>query len=54
LRVRYGDFDWPEPAGALRGADKLMLISGTRVGARAETPRGHDAACGRHRHLRAS
>ena len=40
--VRYGDFDRPEslPA-ALRGADKLMLISGTRVGARV---RQHRAA----------
>ena len=33
--VRYGDFDRPESLrAALRGADKLMLISGTRVGAR--------------------
>jgi NAD(P)H dehydrogenase (quinone) len=33
--VRYGDFDKPEtlPA-ALKGTDKLLLISGTRVGAR--------------------
>lgn len=33
--VRYGNFDEPESLGpALRGADKLLLISGTRVGAR--------------------
>ena len=40
--VRFGDFDQPktlEPA--IRGADKLMLISGTRVGARV---RQHRAA----------
>jgi NAD(P)H dehydrogenase (quinone) len=33
--VRYGDFDKPETLPvALRGAHKLLLISGTRVGAR--------------------
>ncbi|WP_428410339.1 SDR family oxidoreductase [Hyphococcus sp.] len=33
--VRYGDFDKPETlAGAVKGADKMLLISGTRVGAR--------------------
>jgi NAD(P)H dehydrogenase (quinone) len=33
--VRYGDFDKPETlVEAVRDADKLMLISGTRVGAR--------------------
>jgi NAD(P)H dehydrogenase (quinone) len=33
--VRYGDYDKPESLGAaLQGADKLLLISGTRVGAR--------------------
>jgi len=33
--VRYGDFDKPETLPvALRGADTLLLISGTRVGAR--------------------
>lgn len=33
--VRYGDFDKPATLPvALRGADKLLLISGTRVGAR--------------------
>ncbi len=33
--VRYGDFDKPETLGAaVRGADKMLLISGTRVGAR--------------------
>jgi NAD(P)H dehydrogenase (quinone) len=33
--VRYGDFDEPGSLqDALRGADKLLLISGTRVGAR--------------------
>jgi NAD(P)H dehydrogenase (quinone) len=33
--VRYGDFDKPETLPvALRGANKLLLISGTRVGAR--------------------
>ena len=33
--VRYGDFDKPETLlEAVQGADKMMLISGTRVGAR--------------------
>ena len=33
--VRYGDFDKPETLrAALKGTDKLLLISGTRVGAR--------------------
>jgi NAD(P)H dehydrogenase (quinone) len=33
--VRYGDFDKPETLlGAVTGADKMLLISGTRVGAR--------------------
>ncbi|MBF9153129.1 SDR family oxidoreductase [Novosphingobium jiangmenense] len=33
--VRYGDFDKPETlADAVQGADKMLLISGTRVGAR--------------------
>lgn len=33
--VRYGDYDRPETLGpAMAGADKLLLISGTRVGAR--------------------
>jgi NAD(P)H dehydrogenase (quinone) len=33
--VRYGDFDKPETlAQAVRGAEKMLLISGTRVGAR--------------------
>lgn len=33
--VRYGDFDKPETlVSAIRGADKMLLISGTRVGAR--------------------
>ncbi len=33
--VRYGDYDRPETlAPAFAGADKLLLISGTRVGAR--------------------
>jgi NAD(P)H dehydrogenase (quinone) len=33
--VRYGDFDKPETLlVAVQGADKMMLISGTRVGAR--------------------
>jgi NAD(P)H dehydrogenase (quinone) len=40
--VRYGDFDRPDTLqAAVRGADKLMLISGTRVGARV---RQHRAA----------
>lgn len=35
--VRYGDYDKPETlVEAVRGADKLLLISGTRVGARVE------------------
>jgi len=34
-QVCYGDFDRPETLrAAMNGADKLMLISGTRVGAR--------------------
>lgn len=33
--VRYGDFDRPETlADAVRGAERMLLISGTRVGAR--------------------
>ncbi len=33
--VRYGDFDKPETlTSAVRGAEKMLLISGTRVGAR--------------------
>ncbi len=33
--VRYGDFDKPETLqAAVMGADKMLLISGTRVGAR--------------------
>ncbi len=33
--VRYGDYDKPETlASAVRGAEKMLLISGTRVGAR--------------------
>ncbi len=33
--VRYGDFDKPETlAAAVQGADRMLLISGTRVGAR--------------------
>lgn len=33
--VRYGDYDKPETlAAAVAGADKMLLISGTRVGAR--------------------
>jgi NAD(P)H dehydrogenase (quinone) len=33
--VRYGDFDKPETlAAAVLGADRMLLISGTRVGAR--------------------
>lgn len=33
--VRYGDFDKPETlVAAVKGADKMLLISGTRVGAR--------------------
>jgi NAD(P)H dehydrogenase (quinone) len=33
--VRYGDFDKPETlADAVQGAEKILLISGTRVGAR--------------------
>jgi NAD(P)H dehydrogenase (quinone) len=40
--VRYGDFDRPETLrAAVVGADKLLLISGTRVGARV---RQHQAA----------
>ena len=33
--VRYGDFDKPDTLhAAVRGAERLLLISGTRVGAR--------------------
>lgn len=33
--VRYGDFDKPDTlASAVQGAEKMLLISGTRVGAR--------------------
>lgn len=33
--VRYGDYDKPDTlAAAMRGANKMLLISGTRVGAR--------------------
>jgi NAD(P)H dehydrogenase (quinone) len=33
--VRFGDYDKPETlAGAVEGADRMLLISGTRVGAR--------------------
>ena len=33
--VRYGDFDKPETlAAAVQGAERMLLISGTRVGAR--------------------
>ena len=40
--VRYGDFDKPETLGpAVAGADRMLLISGTRVGARV---RQHKAA----------
>jgi NAD(P)H dehydrogenase (quinone) len=40
--VRYGDFDRPDTLqAALRGAQKMLLISGTRVGARV---RQHQAA----------
>jgi NAD(P)H dehydrogenase (quinone) len=38
--IRYGDFDEPQTlAAALRGVDKLLLISGTRVGARVQQHR---------------
>jgi NAD(P)H dehydrogenase (quinone) len=40
--VRYGDFDQPDTlVAAVRGAEKMLLISGTRVGARV---RQHQAA----------
>src|SRR3954464_15969760 len=40
--VRYGDFDQPDTlVAAVRGAEKMLLISGTRVGARV---RQHRAA----------
>jgi NAD(P)H dehydrogenase (quinone) len=40
--VRYGDFDRPETLdAAVRGAERMLLISGTRVGARV---RQHRAA----------
>ncbi|PQA86081.1 SDR family oxidoreductase [Hyphococcus luteus] len=42
--VRYGDFDKPETlADAVKGAEKMLLISGTRVGARIPQ---HKAAIG--------
>jgi len=38
--IRYGDFDQPDTlASAMAGGEKLMLISGTRVGARVEQHR---------------
>lgn len=43
--VRYGDFDLPETlAEAVVGADRMLLISGTRVGARVEQHRAAIAA----------
>ena len=43
--VRYGDFDKPETlADAVVGADRMLLISGTRVGARVEQHRAAIAA----------
>ena len=50
--VRYGDFDRPETLGpVMAGAERLLLISGTRVGARVVQHRAVvDAAAGRHRH----
>jgi NAD(P)H dehydrogenase (quinone) len=46
--VRYGDFDKPETlAAAVQGADVMLLISGTRVGARvAQHQAAVDAAAG--------
>lgn len=52
--VRCGDFDQPETlVPALRGAEKLLLISGTRVGARVHQHRAaiHAAAAAGVRHL---
>jgi NAD(P)H dehydrogenase (quinone) len=52
--VRYGDFDKPETLrAAVAGADKLMLISGTRVGARVRQHRVaiDAAAAARVRHV---
>lgn len=38
--VRYGDFDRPDTlAGAVEGAERMLLISGTRVGARVQQHR---------------
>lgn len=43
--VRYGDFDKPETlAAAVQGARKMLLISGTRVGARVEQHKAAIAA----------
>ncbi len=43
--VRYGDFDKPETlAKAVRGAERMLLISGTRVGARVEQHKAAIAA----------
>lgn len=52
--VRYGDFDKPETlAEAVQGAERMLLISGTRVGARVVQHRAaiEAAAAARVRHL---
>ena len=52
--VRYGDFDKPETLdAAVRGAQKMLLISGTRVGARVRQHRAavDAAAAARVRHV---
>jgi NAD(P)H dehydrogenase (quinone) len=52
--VRYGDFDKPETlAAAVRGAERMLLISGTRVGARIVQHRAaiDAAAAGGVRHI---
>ena len=40
--VRYGDYDLPESmVAAMAGAERLLLISGTRVGARVAQQQAH-------------
>ncbi|MDF8334567.1 SDR family oxidoreductase [Novosphingobium cyanobacteriorum] len=52
--VRYGDYDKPETlAEAVRGGERMLLISGTRVGARVEQHKAaiDAAAAGGVRHI---
>ncbi len=45
--MRYGDYDKPETlAEAVKGAEKMLLISGTRVGARVDPAQGRNRRSG--------